>query len=232
MKATLFGSIATFGLIAGTSVASTATVGSRIDFLGYVFGSSNQLDYIDSSDLIPNPNALGNFQVLDATGSFAPALTNPLQLGKIRDISAGISSGVITQSGPLFNGSDDPNLYVSDFLSLTIPNLVDFSFELKTIDRVVLVDPNSPNPSDPFIRSISSTLTGTLTNFITDEIQAAEATFVPNVPSNIPISLLNPDTVLGPIAYEGSLKVTSVPESNSGAILMLLGGFGVLFRIK
>ncbi len=225
MKAKLFGSIATFSLVASTSVASAAEIGSRIDFSGYVFGTSNQLDYIDSSDLTPNPNALGNFQVLDATGSFAPALTNPSQLGEIRDFSAGISLGAITQSGPLFDGSDNPSLYLSDFLSLTIPNLVNFSFELQTLERTVLVDPNSPDPSDPLISSISSTLTGTLTDFITDENQAAVATFAPNVPPNVPISLLNPDTLLGPTVYEGSLQVISVPESTPGAVLVLLGGF-------
>ncbi|WP_424100501.1 hypothetical protein [Moorena producens] len=239
MKNKFLSSIATIplmvaGVVAGTNVANGATLGSRIDFSGFVFGSSNQFDYIDSSVLNSNPNVDGNFQVINATGSFAPALENPSQLGTIRDVHQGISSGLITQSGPLFDGSDDPSLYLSDFISLTIPNLVDFSFELETVDRTVAIDPNSSNPLDPFILSISSILTGTLTDFITNEVQEAVVTFAPNVPSGIPISVLTPDTFLGPIVYDASLEVVSksVPEPDFKASLVLLGGLGFSFILS
>ncbi|NEO41551.1 MAG: hypothetical protein F6J90_36575 [Moorea sp. SIOASIH] len=241
MKNNFLSSIATIplmvaGVVAGTNVANGATLGSRIDFYGFVFGSSNQFDYIDysTSPLAPSPNVLGNFKVNDATGSFAPVLANPSQLGTIRDVHQGISSGLITQSGPLFDGSDDPSLYVSDFISLTIPNLVDFSFDLKTVDRTVAIDPNSPNPLNPFILSISSILTGTLTDFITNEVQEAVVTFDPNVPSGIPISLLTPDTFLGPIVYNASLEVVSksVPEPDFNGSLVLLGGLGFSFILS
>ena len=60
MKTRLLSSIATIplvviGMVTSPSIAKGATVGSRIDFSGYVFGSSNQLDYIDASNLVPNP---------------------------------------------------------------------------------------------------------------------------------------------------------------------------------
>jgi hypothetical protein len=228
MKTKLLSAIATIPLIVtsvaiNSSIAKGATVGSRIDFSGYVFGSSNQFDYIDASNLVSNPNVLGNFQVDNATGSFAPALTNPSQLGAIRDVHEGISNGLITQSGPLFHGSNDPSLYVSDFLSLTIPNFVNFSFELHTVDRRVVLDPNSPNPLDPSILSISSDLTGTLTDFITNEVQPAVVRFVPNVPPGLYASQLTPNNFLGPILYNSSLQVVSVPEPSSNAGLALTG---------
>lgn len=237
MKLKFLSTMATIPLIVtsvvtNSSMAKGATVGSRIDFSGYVFGSSNQFDYIDASNLVPNPNVLGNFQVDNATGSFATALMNPSQLGAIRDVHEGISNGLITQSGPLFHGSNDPSLYVSDFLSLTIPNFVNFSFELHTVDRRVVLDPNSPNPLDPLILSISSDLTGTLTDFITNEVQAAVVHFAPNVPPGLPASLLTPDNFLGPIVYNASLQVVAVPEPLSNTGLALLGGLGLSLILK
>jgi hypothetical protein len=237
MKTKLLSTIATIplvvtSLVTNCNIAKGATVGSRIDFSGYVFGSSNQFDYIDSSNLVPNPNVLGNFQVNNATGSFAPALMNPSKLGAIRDVHEGISNGLITQSSPFFNGSNNPSLYVSDFLSLTIPNLVKFSFELQTVNRKVVLDPNSPDPLDPLILSISSDLTGVLTDFITNEVQAAVVHFAPNVPPGIPVSLLTPDNFLGPIVYNASLQVVAVPEPLSNTGLALLGGLGLSLILK
>jgi hypothetical protein len=237
MKLKFLSAMATIPLVltsvlTNSSIAKGATVGSLIDFSGYVFGSSNQFDYIDSSNLVPNPNVLGNFQVNNATGSFAPALMNPSQLGAIRDVHEGISNGLITQSSPLFNGSNNPSLYVSDFLSLTIPNLVKFSFELQTVNRKVVLDPNSPNPLDPLILSISSDLTGILTDFITNEVQAAVVHFAPNVPPGLPASLLTPDNFLGPIVYNASLQVVAVPEPLSNTGLALLGGLGLSLILK
>jgi hypothetical protein len=233
MKTTLLSSLISISVLATTGVANAATIGSQIQFSGFVFGSANQFDYIDSSVLLPSPNVLGNFIVTQASGSFAPALAHPLHLGKIRDVHEGISSGLITQSSPLFDGSNDPNLYVNDFISLSIPNLVDFSFNLETVKRVVEIDPNSPNPLDPLILKISSLLTGTLTDFITNEVQAAVGTFVPNIPpSVIPVSQLTPDSFLGPIAYQGSLRVVSVPESSSNAGLALIAGVGFTFMLR
>lgn len=235
MKTKIFSSIATIplimaGIVTNANVVSAATIGSRIDFSGFVFGSSNQLDYIDSSVLIPNPNVPGNFTINNATGSFAPALGKQ---GTILDVHEGYSLGLITQSGPLFNGSDNPNLYVNDFLSFNVPSLVNFSFQLKTVDRVVAIDPNSPNPLDPLILSFSSILRGTLIDSITNEVQTAVATFVPQIPpSVIPLSQLTPDNFLGPVVYHGSLRVVSVPESNSNAGLALVVGIGFTFMLR
>ena len=183
------------------------TVGSRIDFSGSVFGSSNQFDYINFSSTTPNPNELGSFQVNDATKTFAPILANTSQLGLIRDIHEGISSGLITQSAPLFDGSDNPSLYVSDFLSLTIPNSVNFSFDVKTIDRTVRTDPNSPDPSNPTILDVSSIITGSITDFTTGEVQEAIVVFNPDIPSGVLVNQLTPDNFLGPISYNASLQV-------------------------
>lgn len=179
---------------------------SRLEFSGYVFGSSNQFDYVDSS-LIPSPNNVGNFKVNYATGAFTPALTNILQIGTIRDFHEGNSSGLITQSAPLFDGSDDPSLYVSDLIGLSIPNYADFSFELQTISRTVKTEPNPSNPENPFILDISSILTGTIINYTTGEVGEAIAFFNPNVPSGVSINQLTPDTFLGPISYDATLQV-------------------------
>ncbi len=237
MKITIISSIATIplilsGVVTNTNMASAATIGSSINFSGFVFGSSNQLDYIDSSNLPnPNPNLPGDFTVTNATGSFAAGLG---QQGTILDVHEGNSSGLITQLGPLFNGFDDPNLYVADFLTLDVPGLVNFSFQLETVDRTVAIDPNSPDPLDPLILIFSSILTGTLTDLITNEVQYAVATFVPQIPpSVIPISQLTPDNFLGPVMYNGSLQVVPVPESSSSAGLALVAGLGfTLIRRK
>lgn len=234
MAAKLLSSIATIPLIVGgivtsTSIASAATIGSSINFSGYVFGSSTQLDYVDFSALpaIANPNVDGSFQVFNASGSFAPAFTFPSQFGTIRDIREGIIPGLITQSSPLFNGSDNPDLYVQDFLRLAT-GLVDFRFQLETLKRVAEIDPNS-DPSDPSILRISSTVTGTLTDLMTNEVQAAVGSFVPNIPPGIKLSQYTPDTLLGPVRYDGSLEVVSegrpqaVPEPTTHAGSALFG---------
>lgn len=229
------------GVLTGTLSVSAATIGSSIDFSGYVFGSSNQFDYIDSANfpLVPNPNVDGSFQVINATGSFAPALTVPSSFGIIRDTHEGISSGLITRSGPLFNGTNNPNLFVPNFLRLTVSSSVDFSFQLETVLRVVEIDPNS-DPLDPSILKISSTLTGTLTDSVTNEVQAAVGTFLPNIPLGIKLSQLSPDNFLGPVLYDGSLQVVSepisVPEPSTSASLALFGllmlGYGLKKKEK
>lgn len=58
MKIKILSLMATIGAIAfcgATGVANAATVGSRIEFSGYAFGSTNQMDYIDpfASPLTP-----------------------------------------------------------------------------------------------------------------------------------------------------------------------------------
>ncbi|MDZ8264211.1 hypothetical protein [Nostoc sp. ChiQUE01b] len=244
MKAKLLSPMATIplivaGVVTGTSIANAATVGSRIDFSGYVFASSNQFDYVESSglSLSPNPNLDGSFQVLDASSSFAPALTFPSQFGIIHDIHEGIASGLITQSSPLFNGSDNPDFYVQNFLRLTTPGLVDFRFQLETVKRVAEIDPNS-DPLDPSILKISSSLTGTLTDLITNEVQAAVGSFVPNIPPGLKLSQLTPNDFLGPVLYNGSLQVVSkptpqvVPEPTANAGLTLFGVFAVGYRLN
>lgn len=184
----LFPSITTIpivvaGIMTGVSVTDAATVGSSIVFSGSVFGSLTQMDYIDPAiaPLAPSPNVEGSFQVLDATGSFSPALTVPASIGTIRDFSSGGFPGVITRAGPFLNGSDDPNFYIPNFLRLTVPGSVDFTFRLETVIRSVVIDPNS-DPLDPTISSISATLTGTVTDLITNEVQAAVGTFIPEIP--------------------------------------------------
>ncbi|WP_293106071.1 hypothetical protein [Moorena sp. SIOASIH] len=243
MKNKLLSSMATIplivaGIVTGTNVANGATLGSRIEFSGYVFGSLNQMDYIDlsASPLAPSPNVLGNFQVNDATGSFAPALTNPSRLGTIRDFTEGNTSGIINQTGPVLDSSDHPAFYISDFIRLNVPGLVNFTFQLETVDRTVGIDPNSPNPADPLITGISGTLTGTLTDLITNEVQAAVGTFVPNFPAGITISQFTPDNFLGPASFNGSLEVvsapTSIPEPRTNAGLALFGFLGLGYMVK
>lgn len=85
------------GVVTSTSLANAATIGSSINFSSYVFGSSTQFDYVDSSALpvTPNPNMDGIFQVLDASSSFTPALTFPSQFRTIRDLREGSTPGII-----------------------------------------------------------------------------------------------------------------------------------------
>ena len=169
MTTKLLHSMATIPLIVAsvatsTSLANAATIGSSIDFSGYVFGSLTQMDYVDPSvPLLPSPNVDGSFQVFNATSSFASALTATLSIGTIRDFSQGISPGIIAQAGPVLNGSDNPDFYVPNFLNLTTSNSVNFTFQLETVERTVALDPNS-DPLDPSILSISAILTGTLTD--------------------------------------------------------------------
>ncbi len=224
----------TIGVIASTGVVNAAMVGSRIEFSGYAFGSTNQMDYIDpfAFPLAPSPNVLGKFEINDASGFFAPAL-NSSQLGNIRDFTEGNTSGIITQIGPVFDTSDNPDFYVADFLSLNIPSLVNFSFSLETVDRTVSIDPNSPNPLDPLITGISASFTGTLTDLITNEVQAAIGNFNPNFPSGVPLSQFTTDNFFGPAFFDGSLEIVSaptptpIPESGTSTSLALLGFFGL-----
>ena len=223
------------GVVTSTSFVNAATIGSTINFSGYVFGSSTQFDYVDSSTfpVISNPNVDGSFQVLDASGSFSPALTFPSQFGTIRDVHQGSSSGLIMQSGPLFNGSDNPNFYVPNFLSLTTSNSVNFTFQLETINRVAEIDPNS-DPLDPSILNISSRLTGTLTDLETNEVQTAVGSFIPNIPPGIKLSQFTPDNFLGPVPYNGSLQVVPEPTTNAGLALfsVFCVGYAVSKRKK
>ncbi|MBD2533635.1 hypothetical protein H6G97_30425 [Nostoc flagelliforme FACHB-838] len=228
------------GVVTGTSIANAATVGSRIDFSGYAFGSLTQMEYIDSSllPLVSSPNVDGSFQVLDATGSFASALTDSRSIGTIRDFNAAGLPGIIAQAGPVLNGSDNPDFYVPNFLRLNVPGLVNFTFQLETANRTVTIDPNSPDPSDPFITSISASLTGTLTDLITNEVQAAVGTFVPHFPPGINLSQFTPNNFFGPASYDGSLQVVSkptpqvVPEPTANAGLALFGVFAVGYKLN
>lgn len=219
MKVKILSSIATIplalaGVVLNAAMANAATIGSRFDFSGSVFGSNNQFDFIDSSTLVPTPNKLGNFQVNSATGSFAPALESPSQLGEIRDIRKGFTTGLIDQAGPLFDGSNNPNLFVSDFLRINVPNSINFSFQLETVDRSAVLNPNSPDPLDPLVESFSSLITGTLTDLTTNEMQLAVGSLAPSIPANtIPISQFN--NFFGPVVYNGTLEVASVPEPNN-----------------
>lgn len=213
------------GVVTRTSFVNAATIGSSINFSGYVFGSSEQLDYIDSSafPVSPNPNMDGSFQVLNATGSFAAALTNPPQFGTIRDLREGSSPGIIMQASPLFNSSDNPDFYVPNFLQLNVPELVNFKFQLETVNRTVAIAPDS-NPYDPFILGISASLTGTLTDLETNEVQPAVGSIIPNIPPNTKLSQFTPNDFLGPATYTGSLQVVPEPTTNAGLAL-----FGVFF---
>ncbi|MFM2380366.1 MAG: hypothetical protein RLZZ143_2948 [Cyanobacteriota bacterium] len=239
MKTKLLSAIATIplvvtGMVTSPSIAKGATVGSRLDFSGNVFGSLNQMDYIDSttSPLTASPNILGNFQVDNATGFFAPVLMNPSQLGAIRDFTEGNTSGIITQIGPVLNGSDNPVFYIPDFISLNNAGLVNFTFQLETVNRIITIDPNSPNPLDPLINGISANINGTLTDLITNEVHAAVGTFNPNFPAGISVSQFTTNNFLGPVTFNASLQIISVPEPNSNVSLAILGILGIGYGIN
>jgi hypothetical protein len=223
-----------------TSLANAATIGSSISFSGYAFGSSTQMDYVNSSTLplTPSPNVNGSFKVVDASGSFTPALTFPPQSGTLRDFIEGNSpSGVIVQTGPVLNGSNNPIFYVPDFISVNVPGSVNFTFRLETANRTVAFDPNS-DPSDPMISKMSVTLTGTLTDLLNNEVQAAVGTFNPNIPPNVKLSQFTPTDFLGPGSFNGSLQVVSaptpqaVPEPTTNASGALFGVFAVGYAVN
>lgn len=214
-----------------------ATIGSSIDFTGYAYGTSNQMDYIDPSvlPLEPSPNANGAFQVIDASGSFASALMFPSITGDIRDFAQGTSMGLITQNGPILDGSNISAFYLPDFLRLNVPGSVNFTFQLETGNRTVVLDPAS-DPADPVITGISATLTGTLTDLLNNEVQFATGTFTPSI-SGVRLSQFNQTEFLGPVPFNGSLQVVSkpsqaVPEPSSTAAFALLGAAVVGYTIK